>query len=90
MEMSPDTLKAVGVNGLFVVVVVDTSVTTEQTASGSLGTHRTISSPVYWEKVHGRSTGFPWTLTDDETLSLHHVLLFVANSHESLKCVPSS
>jgi hypothetical protein len=42
--MSPDTLKAVGVNELFVVVDVDVSFTTEQEASGSLGTHRDISS----------------------------------------------
>jgi hypothetical protein len=38
MEMSPDTLEADGVNDLFVVVTVDTSFTTEQTASGSSGT----------------------------------------------------
>ena len=37
MEMPPDTLKAVGVNELFVTVVVETSFTTEQSASGSLG-----------------------------------------------------
>ena len=44
MEMPPGTLKDVGVNDLFVVVVVDESFTTEQAASDSLGTHRVISS----------------------------------------------
>ena len=34
MEMPPDTLEAVGVNELFVVVTVDTSFTTEQTVVG--------------------------------------------------------
>ena len=43
MEMSPDTLEAVGINELFVAVGVDASFTTEQAASGSLGTHRAIS-----------------------------------------------
>jgi hypothetical protein len=38
MEMPPDTLKTVGVNDLFVAVTVDESFTTEQAASGSLGT----------------------------------------------------
>ena len=40
MEMSPDTLEVDGVNELFVTVTVDTSFTTEQTVSDSLGTHR--------------------------------------------------
>ena len=44
MEMTPDTLKAVEVNELFVAVAVDSSVTTEQAAFASLGTHRAISS----------------------------------------------
>ena len=42
MEMPPDTLAAFGVNE--VVVTVEPSVTTEQAASGSLGTHRPRSS----------------------------------------------
>ena len=40
MEMSPDTLEAVGINELFVVVGVDSSSTTEQAASGSSGTQQ--------------------------------------------------
>jgi hypothetical protein len=44
MEMSPDTLEVDGVNELFVTVTVDESFTTEQTVSGSLGTHRTRST----------------------------------------------
>ena len=44
MEMPPDTLEAVGVNELFVAVGVDASFTTEQAASGFLGTHRTAKS----------------------------------------------
>ena len=36
MEMPPDTLEAVGVNELFVVVTVDTSFTTEQTVVGRI------------------------------------------------------
>jgi hypothetical protein len=32
MEIPPDTLESVGVNELFVVVTVDASFTTEQTA----------------------------------------------------------
>jgi hypothetical protein len=43
-KLSPDTLKSVGVNVQFVVVPVDESFTTEQAASGSLGTHRVIRS----------------------------------------------
>ena len=34
MEMSPDTLEAVGVNELFVAVTVDSSFTTEQAVVG--------------------------------------------------------
>jgi hypothetical protein len=34
MEIPPDTLEAVGVNELFVVVTVDSSFTTEQTVTG--------------------------------------------------------
>ncbi len=34
------------------------------------------------KNVHGRCIGFPCTLTDDTTLYLNHVLLFVTNSHE--------
>jgi hypothetical protein len=34
------------------------------------------------KNVHGRSTGCPCTLTDDTTIYLNHVLLFVTNSHE--------
>jgi hypothetical protein len=44
MEMPPDTLETVGVNELFVTVGVDVSFTTEEASSGSLGTHRAISS----------------------------------------------
>jgi hypothetical protein len=33
MEMTPDTLEAVGVNELFVAVTVDASFTTEQAAN---------------------------------------------------------
>jgi hypothetical protein len=42
MEISPayDTVEAVGVNELFVAITVDASFTTEQTDTGSLGTHR--------------------------------------------------
>ena len=51
MEMSPDTLEAVGVNELFVAVGVDVSFTTEQAASGSSGTHRAISSNSNTESI---------------------------------------
>ncbi len=44
MEMPPETLKSDGVNELFVAVAVDASFTTEQATSGSLGTHRAVSS----------------------------------------------
>ncbi len=44
MEMPPDTLETVGINELFVVVGVDASFTTEQTVSGSSGTHNSLSS----------------------------------------------
>jgi hypothetical protein len=36
MEMPPDTLEAVGVNDLFVVVTVDASFTTEQAVVGRI------------------------------------------------------
>ncbi len=36
IEIPPDTLKAVGVNELFVVVTVDVSFTTEQTVVGHI------------------------------------------------------
>ena len=36
MEMPPDTLEAVGVNELFVVVTVDASFTTEQAVVGRI------------------------------------------------------
>ena len=42
MEMHPDTLAAFGVNE--VAATVEPSVTTEQAACGSLGTHRARSS----------------------------------------------
>ncbi len=51
MEMPPDTLEAVGVNELFVVVGVDVSFTTEEASSGSLGTHRAISSNSNTESI---------------------------------------
>jgi hypothetical protein len=38
MEMTPDTLDSVGVNEKFITVTVESSFTTEQVASGSLGT----------------------------------------------------
>ena len=63
MEMPPDTLEAVGVNEVFVVVTVDTSFTTEQVASGSLGTHRARSSnsntAIRLERVGGCPRTFP-------------------------------
>ncbi len=37
------------------------------------------------KNVHGRSTDFPCTLTDDTTLYLYHVLLFVVNNHEEFE-----
>ena len=36
MEMTPDTLEAVGVNALFVAVTVDISFTTEQAVVGRI------------------------------------------------------
>ena len=36
MEMSPDTLEAVGVNELFATVTVDASFTTEQAVVGRI------------------------------------------------------
>ena len=51
MEMPPDTLEAVGINELFVAVGVDASFTTEQAASGSSGTHRSISSNSNTESI---------------------------------------
>ena len=47
MEMPPDTLKSVGVNELFVAVVVEASFTTEQAAFGSL------DSVILLERVGG-------------------------------------
>ena len=44
MEMPPDSLEVGGVNELSDAVAVDESFTTEQAASGSLGTHRERSS----------------------------------------------
>ena len=44
MDMPPDSLEAGGVNELSVAVAVDESLTTEQAASGCLGTHRERSS----------------------------------------------
>ncbi len=43
MEMTPDTLETGGVNDLFVVVAANASFTTEQSGSGSSGTHRVRS-----------------------------------------------
>ena len=51
MEMPPDTVETVGVNELFVAVGVDVSLTTEEAASGSLGTHRAISSNSNTESI---------------------------------------
>jgi hypothetical protein len=44
MEMPPDSLEAGGVNELPVAAAVNECVSTEQTASSSLGTHRERSS----------------------------------------------
>ena len=49
--MTPDTLETGGVNEMFVVVTVDSSFTTEQTVSGSLGTHWDRSSNSYTESI---------------------------------------
>jgi hypothetical protein len=46
MDIPSHTLEAVGVNELFVVVTVDSSFTTEQAASGSLGTHRKVRTQI--------------------------------------------
>ena len=43
-KLDMETLETDGVNEMFVVVTVDVSFTTEQVASGSLGTHRTRGS----------------------------------------------
>ena len=44
MEMSPDTLEAVGVNELFVAVTVDASFTTEQAVVGRIDEMQILSA----------------------------------------------
>ena len=44
MEMSPDTLEAVGVNELFVAVTVDVSFTTEQSVVGHIDEMQILSA----------------------------------------------
>ena len=54
MEMPPDTLEAVGVNDLFVVVTVDASFTTEQAVVGRIDdthTDRGEDSTNCWIRV---------------------------------------
>ena len=46
MEMPPDTLEAVRVNDLFVVVTVDASFTTEQAVVGRIDEMNILTAPI--------------------------------------------
>ncbi len=58
MEMPPDTLEAVGINELFVVVGVDVSFTTEQAASGCSDTVRGLAVSMIHSTTSTSATSF--------------------------------